>query len=182
MQKIIVASLNPVKINATLAGFTRMFPMDEFSVEGMPIESGVNDQPIGSDETYQGANNRLETIQHKSPGADYWVAIEGGVEINDNTVEVSAWILITSKKGQIGKAKSAMFVLPPAMAQHVRDGKEVGTATDIVFGKKNSKQGGGSIGVLTDDVITRTSYYEEAVICALIPFKNPELYPLQPAI
>ncbi|CAN5368539.1 inosine/xanthosine triphosphatase [soil metagenome] len=182
MKKIMVASMNPVKINATGAGFRRMFPDDDFSVEGTAVESGVKEQPIGSDETYQGALNRLTSVQARSTDVDYWVAIEGGVEIHGDDIEVSAWIIIKSKDGRSGKAKSAMFVLPSEMAQHVRNGKEVGTATDIVFGQKNSKQGGGSIGVLTNDVITRTSYYEEAVICALVPFKNPELYPLSSTI
>lgn len=178
MQKIIVASQNPVKINAALAGFTRMFPHTEFIVEGAAVESGVNDQPIGNDETYQGALNRLEGIEQLSPNADYWVAIEGGVEIRGDDMEVSAWIVIKSKSGQIGKGKSGSFILPPSVAAHVHEGKELGTATDLVFDKKNSKQGGGSVGELTEGAMTRTTYYESAVIYALIPFKNPDLYPL----
>jgi non-canonical (house-cleaning) NTP pyrophosphatase len=34
----------------------------------------------------------------------------------------------------------------------------------------------GAVGILTGDVLTRTTYYEPAIILALIPFKNPELY------
>ena len=178
MQKIIVASENPVKINASLAGFRRMFPDEEFSVEGVSVESGISDQPIGNEETYQGACNRLDNVQEKSPNADYWVGIEGGIEITDSGMQVAAWIVIRSRNGQFGKGKSSTFVLPPEVAKHVHEGKELGTATDIVFSKINSKQGGGSIAELTGGVLNRTGYYEEAVICALIPFKNPVLYPL----
>jgi non-canonical (house-cleaning) NTP pyrophosphatase len=50
---------------------------------------------------------------------------------------------------------------------------ELGEADDVVFGRANSKQANGSIGLLTDDTITRTSYYVDAVVMALIPFKKP---------
>lgn len=56
------------------------------------------------------------------------------------------------------------------------EGKELGEADDLVFGQTNSKQANGAVGILTDNVLTRTTFYEPAVILALIPFKNPELY------
>ena len=58
----------------------------------------------------------------------------------------------------------------------VREGKELGEADDIVFGKENSKQTYGAVGLLTGDVIDRTRFYEDAVVLALIPFRNPDLY------
>lgn len=53
---------------------------------------------------------------------------------------------------------------------------ELGEADDLVFKQTNSKQGRGTVGTLTRDVIQRTEYYKPAVIFALIPFINPELY------
>ena len=53
---------------------------------------------------------------------------------------------------------------------------ELGEADDIVFGQSNSKQKSGAVGLLTGDIIDRKSLYEEAVVLALIPFKNEELY------
>jgi non-canonical (house-cleaning) NTP pyrophosphatase len=61
----------------------------------------------------------------------------------------------------------------------IQQGKELGEADDIVFNQSNSKQANGSIGILTGDVIDRTALYAHAVILALVPFKNPELYPAQ---
>jgi non-canonical (house-cleaning) NTP pyrophosphatase len=52
---------------------------------------------------------------------------------------------------------------------------ELGTADDVVFGRSNSKQANGSIGLLTDDALTRTNYYVDAVVMALIPFKKRHL-------
>ncbi|TAL14170.1 non-canonical purine NTP phosphatase [Patescibacteria group bacterium] len=176
MHKVIVASENPVKINATRRGFEQMFPDLEFTVEGISVESGVNDQPIGRDETLTGAMNRLRQATKQVPDADYWVGIEGGIEIHNEQMEVSAWIVIRDKTGRTGKGQTGTFVLPPAIAEHVRDGKELGTATDIVFSKTNSKQAGGSIGELTGGLIDRTKHYDVGVVFALIPFKNPELF------
>jgi len=58
----------------------------------------------------------------------------------------------------------------------VNSGLELGEADDLVFGQANSKQKNGAIGLLTNDVLNRTTLYEQAVIMALIPFKNPHLY------
>jgi non-canonical (house-cleaning) NTP pyrophosphatase len=53
---------------------------------------------------------------------------------------------------------------------------ELGEADDRVFGCNNSKQQNGAIGLLTGDAVDRAGLYVPAVIFALIPFKNPELY------
>jgi non-canonical (house-cleaning) NTP pyrophosphatase len=58
----------------------------------------------------------------------------------------------------------------------VRQGMELGDADDAVFGRSNSKQANGAVGILTGNVIDRAELYEQAVVLALIPFKNPELY------
>ena len=54
----------------------------------------------------------------------------------------------------------------------VEQGLELGDADDLVFGESNSKQQNGAVGLLTDNVETRTSLYEQAVVLALIPFKT----------
>ena len=41
---------------------------------------------------------------------------------------------------------------------------------------KNAKQVNGAVGLLTNDLIMRAEYYETAVLLALIPFVNPDLY------
>jgi non-canonical (house-cleaning) NTP pyrophosphatase len=66
--------------------------------------------------------------------------------------------------------------LPPKVAELIAGGMELGPADDQVFGRTNSKQAGGAIGLLTDDVVTRSDYYTEAIIFALVPFKNPQYY------
>jgi len=58
----------------------------------------------------------------------------------------------------------------------VAGGMELGTANDLVFSQTNSKQKNGAVGLLTHNKVDRTELYRQAVILALIPFVNPDLY------
>jgi Protein of unknown function DUF84 len=78
--------------------------------------------------------------------------------------------------GGVGKGRTGTFFLPEAVAELVRQGKELGEADDIVFSQVNSKQDQGAIGLLAGNVVDRTQLYTHAVILALIPFKNRVLY------
>jgi inosine/xanthosine triphosphatase len=176
MKNIVVASENPVKLQATLDGFKRMFPDEEFAITGVAVESGVSDQPVNDAETYQGAYNRALNAGKAVPDADFWVGLEGGIEAKGEDMEAYAWILVRSRTGQMGKGKTGVFFLPPKIAGLVSQGIELSHADDMVFGRTNSKHSNGAIGLLTNDVIDRTRYYAEAVVFALIPFKNPDLY------
>jgi len=176
MAKIIVASKNPVKINAALGGFKKMFPNETFEIQGVSVASGVSDQPMTDEETVRGARTRAENASVEYPHADFWVGIEGGIEDTHNEMQAFAWIVVKSKDGNVGRGRTGMFFLPPQVAYHVRQGKELGDADDIVFGKTNSKQANGAIGLLTDNIIHREHYYTETVVLALIPFKNPHMY------
>lgn len=173
MTTLVVASTNPVKIQAALAGFRRMFPADEFAARGVAVPSGVSDQPMTDAETLRGALNRAANARQAAPDGDYWLGIEGGVE-DRGTLTAFAWIVVMSED-RTGKSRTATFDLPDEVAALVRQGIELGHADDQVFGRANSKQQNGSVGLLTGDVIDRTAYYTQAVILALIPFKNPDL-------
>lgn len=173
--KVIVASTNPVKINAIKIGFEKVFPDTVFEFVGVSVKSEVSDQPMSEKETYLGALNRVKNAKIDFPEADFWAGIEGGLENVDGKLEAFACILIESEN-LIGKSKTATFEQPNKIAELIHSGMELGDADDIVFGGTNSKQKNGSVGILTKDIITRTSYYSESVILALIPFMNESLY------
>jgi inosine/xanthosine triphosphatase len=175
MKTIAVASNNPVKLQTALRGFQRMFPGDDFSLIPVSVPSGVSIQPVSDAETLQGALNRAQGARKSVPAADFWVGIEGGVQANRKEMEAFAWIVVCSKNAT-GKGRTASFFLPAQIVQLIQEGHELGEADDIVFNRTNSKQSNGAIGILTGDVIDRVALYEMAVIMALIPFKNPELY------
>lgn len=174
MKTIVVASTNPVKITAALSGFQRMFPQESFEVRGVSAASGVSDQPMSNAETLQGAFNRVADARAIIPDADYWIGLEGGVEDRAGALEAFAWMVVTDGT-RTGKSRTASYYLPEETASLVRQGIELGHADDMIFGRSNSKQQNGSVGLLTEDAVDRTAYYVQAVILALIPFKNPTL-------
>lgn len=175
MKKVIVASTNPVKINATQEAFKSVFPDQEFEVKGLSTSSGVSEQPMSEDETFKGAMNRAVNVSEIEK-ADYWVGVEGGIEIKNGDMEAFAWVVIKTAEQKIGKGRTGTFIVPKKMQVLIEQGKELGEAVDIVFQGSNLKQKEGTIGKLTGNAITRTTYYKDAAIFALIPFLHPDLY------
>ena len=173
--KVVVGSQNPVKIRCTQLAFQSAFPDHTIHVIGISAPSGVSDQPASDAETLRGANNRAVYCKTSRPEADYWVGIEGGITDSDEKMDAFAWVSILSGKKE-GQAKTATFQLPPKIRSLVLEGMELGAADDLVFNRKNSKQSNGAVGILTHDLIDRVAYYEPAVVLALIPFLNPDLY------
>jgi inosine/xanthosine triphosphatase len=175
MKKIVVASLNPVKKQAVEEGFRRMFPEMECSLRMVSVESGVPDQPSTDRESRQGAMNRARNAREMTPQADYWVGLEGGIDYLDGEMVAFAWIVVLSES-QVSRARTGVFRLPAVVQSLVEEGMELGDADDQVFGRENSKQQSGAVGLLTGDVVTRATLYAQAVVLALIPFKNEALY------
>jgi inosine/xanthosine triphosphatase len=175
MKKIVVASKNPVKLEAVREGLSA-FLNGLIEILEVSVESGVSDQPMSDADTYLGAENRVKNAMLQFSGYDFYVGIEGGVEESVSGLMAFAWIVISNGE-KTGKARTASFFLPPEVARLVHQGMELGDADDIVFSKSNSKQQNGAVGLLTNDVITRKSLYLPAVQMAFIPFLNPEMYP-----
>ena len=173
--RVVIASLNPVKVGATKAAFIEMYsPSQYFVFESSMGISGVSDQPKSQSETRQGAENRARSVFDSYNDTRYSIGIEGGIEDGPDGMRSFAWVAIYDGD-QMSCAQTSVFYLPQEVAQLVREGKELGEADDIVFSRINSKQGEGAIGLLTGNSITRLEYYTQAVIMALIPFKNEKL-------
>lgn len=178
MKTLIVASHNPVKMRAVALAFQAMFPEEKFEIKTVSVPSEVSDQPCSDEETVTGAANRAHHAARLFPRADYWVGIEGGIAEQGSDMAAFAWVFILSPN-QTGRSRTGTFFLPAAVADLVRQGKELGQADDLVFRTENSKQENGAIGLLTGNLVDRTRLYEQAVLLALIPFRNPVLYPPQ---
>ncbi|MCP9763904.1 DUF84 family protein [Lacihabitans soyangensis] len=112
MKRVIVASKNPVKVKATQIGFESMFDQQKFVFEGVEVGSGVSDQPMGDEETFNGAYNRAVKAREQFSNADFWVGIEGGnIAHNPTEMEAMAWIVVLNQT-KMGKARTAGFFLP----------------------------------------------------------------------
>ena len=173
--QIIVASKNPVKIAAARSALEQAFPHKTLEVQGISVPSGVSDQPMTDEETYRGAKQRVLNAQAAHSEGDMWIGMEGGVEMKNGYLHAFAWMYVLSR-GQTGEARTASFTLPPAVAKLVQQGVELGVADDQVFGTQNSKHHQGAVGLLTNNIITRETLYSPALVMALIPFLQGELY------
>ncbi|MBO3273321.1 DUF84 family protein [Hymenobacter defluvii] len=83
--------------------------------------------------------------------------------------------MVVCARTRVGKARSGTFFLPPVTADLVAGGMELG-ADDLVFQQSDTKQSAGAIGLLTGNIVDRRQLYEQAVMLALVRFKNEVLY------
>ena len=180
---LLVGSKNPVKINATKAAFQAYFPDHQINAIGINAPSGVPEQPMNEQETLLGAKNRVAFClaqndnKHLPQPIDYAIAIEGGVDNYLDGPAAFAYVAIArdgSDRMAIGK--SAQLPLPETVYKALVDGQELGDVIDNVFQTHNAKQKTGAMGLFTNNLVTRQSTYEQALILALAKIVNAPLY------
>lgn len=170
MHQVIVATTNPAKIQAILAAFDQIYGEGSCHIDAISVETGVPEQPFGSEETRAGARNRLANARQVKPEADFWVAIEAGIDEG----ATFSWVVIESRD-QRGEARSATLPLPQAILEQVRAGEALGPVMSKYTGIDKIGNKEGAIGVFTAGALTRSSVYHQAVVLALSPFHN-DLY------
>ena len=173
--RLVVASQNPVKLQAVRAGYSKLFPDRKLDCLAVSVEAGVPDQPMSDQETLSGAITRAQAARAAAPEADLSFGLEGGIEDDGERLCAFAWVVVLDRHGASGRSRSATFMLPAAVADLVRQGEELGIADDRVFGSSNSKQKAGAVGLLTEGAIDRTALYAPAVSLALVRWRRPDL-------
>jgi non-canonical (house-cleaning) NTP pyrophosphatase len=116
--------------------------------------------------------------QHNTPFMNelFGVADESSSEVS--LPSITDTTTIASTKQVFGLSKTSMFALPSSLSSLITEqGMELGQADDILFRRTNSKQASGTVGLLTNSMIDRTSYYNHAIQLAIIPWLHPNLYP-----
>ena len=171
-----VGSKNPVKIEAIKTCFNNFF--DDVSIEA--VEAEMKPQPIGLEETIRGAIKRGTEALRKT-GADLGVGIEAGLIKLGHTITgyINQHICaIIDKQGHITIGLSMGFEFPPEVVEKILSGeaKEAEEAMEEISGIKEIGSKTGAIGYLTKEKITRKDLCIQAIISALIPRINPQLY------
>ena len=167
MYHVIAATTNPAKIQAILHAFNQIFGEDSCQMTSIAVDSGVPEQPFGNEQTRAGARNRVTQARKIFPEADFWVAIEAGID-DDSTF---SWVVIENQQ-QRGEARSATLPLPDVILTRVRAGEALGPVMSDYTRIDEIGRKGGAIGVFTAGKLTRSSVYHQAVILALSPFHN----------
>jgi len=175
--KVLVGSLNKVKIEAVKEAFSKYFA--EVEVADIEIDSRVPGQPI-NEQTFEGARNRaleLQKINRKERlDGRFFVGIEGGIlKIFSKWFALSA-ICIIDDKGRIGYGTSPFFELPEGISKRLLDSAELGDVMDDLTGGQDTKQKQGAAGYFTRGVMDRKGIYIDGLVAALVPFLNEGLY------
>ena len=68
MHQVVCATTNPAKIQAILQAFHEIFGEGSCHIESVSVESGVPEQPFGSEETRAGARNRVANSRRSEDG------------------------------------------------------------------------------------------------------------------
>lgn len=174
--KIIVASKNPVKIATAEQAFAVMFPGEKCTFEGISVPSGVSDQPMTSEETRTGALNRAKAAREVHPDADYFVGLEGVLEVIDEIMYAFSWNAIINSAGRESATRSATYELPNVITEKIHAGIELGHAANELYKRTDVKHTSGMVGILTNNIIGRTELYVQPTILALIPFVHTDFY------
>jgi inosine/xanthosine triphosphatase len=173
MMKIKVGTHNPLKVRATRNVMEKIYT--NVDVEGIEVDSGVGDQPIGLDETIQGAVNRA---RNAFLDADLSVGIESGLLAAPHSITGYLdlqWCAIYDGE-RITLGVSAGFEYPPVVVEEVLKGQEVGEVMDEVTGVEKLGQKTGAVSILTKGLLDRTENTEQCVLMAMIPRMNSDLY------
>jgi len=186
---IALGSDRAAKIMAVRACVARVAGVDsswaEANVVARAVSTNVPAMPLTDWELMQGARERALAVRDLLRGqrleAEIYVGLEGGfhsisIEGEWHTF-LRGWAYATDgKNGAFGSSPS--ITVPEALAKKVIEGRrELGLVIDEVTGKRNTRSREGAWGVLSRDLVTRSLSFELALIAALAPFYNPELYP-----
>lgn len=178
--RVLVGSGNPVKRAATADAFGVAFDA-EIEVEGVAVESGVPDQPIGG-QTWEGAINRARTLAERPEAADaeFTVGLEGGIERAAGRWFAFGAMCVRHREGREGLGSSARFELPARVMEAIEAGEELGAVIDGLVDERDTKRRGGAIEYFTDGAMDRRALYRSGLIVALGPFLHPEAWRGEP--
>jgi len=172
--KVAVGTKNPVKVKATRNILEKIYSSVE--VTGVNVDSGVRDQPIGLDETVQGALTRAKNAYNHD--LDLSVGIESGLLETPHSItgylDLQWCCIYDGEKETLGV--SAGFEYPPAVVAEVLKGREVGHIMDQVTGVDKLGQKTGAVSYLSRGMLDRMGNTEQCVLMAMIPRMNEDVY------
>ncbi|MGC8780063.1 MAG: inosine/xanthosine triphosphatase [Anaerolineae bacterium] len=176
--RALVGSCNPTKIAAVQDVFGRCFGQVE--AIGIEVASGVSAQPMGMEETFLGAENRVRGLLRLNAeqqwNAQFCVGIEGGVAHLHGRWFAFGVICIADAQGRLGYGVTSHFELPDPVAARLATGAELGEIMDELSGQRHTRLEGGAIGYLSHGQLGRRGLAAQGVFMALLPFLNESLF------
>lgn len=186
LRRVSVGTKNPPKLEAVRQALLQYAAKVE--VQGIEVASGVPEQPVGLAEIARGARNRARAAA-AGASCDLAVGIEDGLvefpELPGTALNVGcAWVTDGERDGY---GLSSGFAYPPAcVAEALSPPQPIGDLFDRFWRSHRSDEDSGAgassvsvgnVGKLSLGVLTRSEYARHAVLCALVRFLHPDLYP-----
>ncbi len=157
MSKIYIGSKNPAKIAAVEEVFIN------YSIISQDVDSGVSCQPIGDEETIQGALNRAL----KLPQDSIRIGLEGGITLHNDTLYLINWGVLVDEDDNIFYAGGTRIPLPDDFKVLLENRKlELAELIDKYSNKTNVRSHEGAIGIFTCNVVQRKDIFVH--ICKLL--------------
>jgi hypothetical protein len=119
-QTLVVASQNPVKIEATRRGFASVFPRRAFHLHPVAVPSGVRPQPLSDAETW--CKGTEQGTARRPPGAALitgWASKAGWRSARGVWKPLPG---LWSQPPLLGKSRTGTFSVPEGVAALVRQG------------------------------------------------------------
>ena len=163
LPKVYLSSQSKIKLEAVSLGL-RDIGM-KYQIIGLDVKSSVSEQPIGLDETIEGAENRITALKKQVDGKgkyEYLVSIESGLIYNsekNNYFDLGVCI-IENFKGERETSLSAGIHIPTDIAEDVIQGNlDLGPYVM----KKYSAEEKDPVYIFTNKKITRAQLLQQAV-------------------
>ncbi|MEN3054231.1 MAG: inosine/xanthosine triphosphatase [Candidatus Methanosuratincola petrocarbonis] len=179
MQLIVaVGSSNPVKVQAVKNVFSRFLPQVEVIMKS--VSSVVPPQPIGIEETIRGAIGRAMRALELEGSAEMGVGIEAG--LLPVPYSISGWMdqqyaAIVDRRGRVTIGGGPSFEYPAEVVKQVLSASsEVGKVMEALTGIGGLGRRQGAIGYFSKGAFDRLKLSEIAVLMAMIPRLNEEMY------
>jgi inosine/xanthosine triphosphatase len=177
-----VGSLNAPKIEAVRRAFAPY--TEDALVEGVEVQSGVPEQPVGFAEIAAGARGRAAAA-FGSGDCELAVGIEDGLVILDElpseAFNIGCAAVTDGERTALGL--SSGFAYPEACSlEALAEREPIGGLFDELWRSMGaeiatpSALSVGNVGKLSLGVLPRAEYARHAVLCALIRFLHPALY------
>jgi inosine/xanthosine triphosphatase len=188
IKSIALGSDRAAKIMAVRAALARIAEIDpawaEATVVARPVKTEVPAMPLTDWEVMEGARQRAvavrDILKAKQLESDIYVGLEGGfhsisIEGEWHTF-LRGWAYATDgEHGSFGATPSIR--VPDSIAKAVIEGRrELGHVIDDLAGTRDVRSMQGAWGVISKNLVTRAMSFEVALIAALAPFYNSELY------
>lgn len=168
-----VGSMNRVKRAAAEEACRALF--GEATVDCCAVDPGVPATPRSDEQMLAGALARARQA-YEGGGADLGIGLEGGVAPSPHGPLLKGWAAVhDGVRDYIGASPSVQF--PPHLLSRVGEGGELARVMDEVSGRENVREAEGAFGILTRGRITRRESFRLALLCALAPLVNRDLYP-----